>query len=614
MSIRYVKTSDNEYVQYRFKLSSFISSQFTNPNNWENTNNWEEYLSEISHREVFTEIDETYSDWLKVENYVCSRYGYEYTTSFDSVQMVVKDTTNIWVKSYDGSQLVICVFPSGVVPTSFDADSTRYRSTDNNLPTENDKAEISSGSMIVVSYAKDSTFKLCGTFYKDVTLNDGIVHENNLDNELKDKINITEVDYYKKVNQNYNGFVIHQNSSCNSTGYIETDVYDSYEYIATIDQSIYFDYYDGSNVTLCLFTSGIVGGNGYTRYRSVDSNLPTESSKVQIPSGTAIVVVIPKNTSFILGGLFESDIRKLSSDILIYKDNLSNELNESIVLTTTLKVGQGKPYTTIKSAIDACVNPSPNNQYIIEFYGNGNEYDLSSETALWNSEHPDEPIGLKFPPYTTLFGVGGKEKCKLALRLQDASSVISPINITSTTSIIGFTIVGNNTRYTVHDDYEIDNRKIKNKRVVKDCLFIGEYLVYGAVWGSGYRSGDDWEFVDVIFKKEQGTSDCATFHNNSGFVNNATLKFVNCRCISPSNKGMAFGTISNSANDIINNIYFYGCKINRLELMEQSPELYGRGILTKVSGFCNDLGSSDVIISVTDGRDYSDYIDLIGKY
>lgn len=298
-------------------------------------------------------------------------------------------------------------------------------------------------------------------------------------------------------------------------------------------------------------------------------------------------------------------------DYIIDKiDKDKEEIND----TTILEVGTGKQFTKLSEALKAIVDPSMENKYVVYFYGNGEEYDLYDETIAWNEEQPEsKKIGLLVPEYTTIVGVGGKDKCILALRLpeEEKSMSISPLNIKGSSCLKGLTIISKNTRYTVHDDY-YDN--LNSTRLIEECTFISEGNTLHRVWGSGYRSGFDWRFRNCIFKTDVLDEYCASFHNNVYFATPARITFENCRFINnqqTTRKNVTLQTLFDNANNIINDIYFYGCKISSLEIKEENVSLYGSGILTKVSGYGNDIKTDDVTMSNTDGKDYSSYVDLI---
>lgn len=452
--------------------------------------------------------------------------------------------------------------------------------------------------------------------------------------ELKgDLANIVEIIEVTELNQNSDRWTYMPSKYCAYDGYKDTDVYDSVQMLLGTETSLYMKQYGGSNITIIAFPSGVVPtswDNDAIRYRSVDNNLPTETNKATIPNGSMLVITYPKNSTFTLGGDFGDDGYKLKEKIVGF-ENLTDEVNEKlneivpIFKETILSVGNGKQYSRIKDAIDACINPSFYNRYIIEFYGNGTEYDLLEETNEWNTEH-SSTIGMMIPDYTTLRGIGGKDKCKFALRLESPSTTISPLNIKGTSNLEGITVIGNNTRYTIHDDYETVGNEIYKERHISNCDFIGESLSYGTTWGAGFRSGNIWYFENCRFISKNSDGSPFTCHNNKRFTEPARLYFKNCRSVIPSNvKGFGFGTISDEANDIINEIYFYGCKTNRISFYEQAPETYGEGMLFKLSGYGNDLNNSDVeqttpdtpiagnkiVISRSDGADYSSQIDMI---
>ena len=294
---------------------------------------------------------------------------------------------------------------------------------------------------------------------------------------------------------------------------------------------------------------------------------------------------------------------KLNKNISLLKNQIQ-DFEE--VHTTVLEVGSEKQFATLKEAFASCINPSELNKYIVKFYGseNGVEYNLANE--ITESELSDSNfIGITIPPFTKLIGVGGKEKCILALRLVQGNTKVSPLNLYGSSSIDGITVIGKNTRYVIHDDYSSPD----SIRTVENCKFISEGTTYLGIWGGGCRQGNEEYFKNCEFNANNESEATFIMHNNKGMTHPARLYIENCRF--NGGDGVKIRTLRNNTYSTINEIYFYGCKISKLSLIEDNAELYGSGCLWKVSGYNNDLKSSDVIIKVTDGEDYSSYVDLI---
>lgn len=298
----------------------------------------------------------------------------------------------------------------------------------------------------------------------------------------------------------------------------------------------------------------------------------------------------------------------LNPDITISTTQVIDKNAYNLIKYTELNVGSGQTYATLREAFAACTNPTYYNRYIVNFYGDGTEYNMYNDFT--NAEKADATfIGRYVPQWTKLRGIGGKEKCIIALRLENNSSLISTLNTYGSSELEGLTVIGEKTRYAVHDDFSTINAK----RTWKDCKFQIVTSSYKAVVGAGCRSGNTMIFENCIFTTNEWNTRPYSCHNNINFTDSANLYFINCRFINPtaSATAVSFGSINNNSNGIINNAYFYGCFINHMKLVEENASAYGAGIKWKVSGYANNITSDDVVIENTDSEDYSSYVDLI---
>lgn len=93
-------------------------------------------------------------------------------------------------------------------------------------------------------------------------------------------------------------FTVTENTYAGSTGYIASTTHDSYEVSLQNETTLYFESYDDQYTSLCVYTSGVVGGDGYTRYRALaggENTLPNIDTKKTLPSGTVIIISVSKN-------------------------------------------------------------------------------------------------------------------------------------------------------------------------------------------------------------------------------------------------------------------------------------------------------------------------------
>lgn len=303
---------------------------------------------------------------------------------------------------------------------------------------------------------------------------------------------------------------------------------------------------------------------------------------------------------------------KVSEQLKGYHIDVSqiDNMNDNFVNTTTYTVGAtGCDFTKLRDAFAACTDGTANNRYIVKFKGDGSEYNLANEITA--EELADSSfMGVYVPKYTQLVGIGGKNKCIIVLRLDNESTKISTLNLYGSSGLEGLTIIGYNTRYTVHDDFSDPDAV----RYVKNCKIIAEKAVYESAWGAGSRSGNTWYFENCEFISNQYNAQPFFSHNNMNFTAPTRFYFDNCRFRNTISGGMdhiTFRSLNNNANGIINEVYIHGCEASKVHLGEESQSLYGSGILFACSGYGNTFSNADCTYTSSDGVDYSDRFDFI---
>ena len=372
-------------------------------------------------------------------------------------------------------------------------------------------------------------------------------------------------------------------ASYSSTDYIELD--NSKQYLCEVSGATWhYAFYDEDKVYI---RGESIAGNYYW-------NLENNVKYCRVSMQTS---AIPNNSLHI------SHIQqKLNPNIKVEK---SSVLSDTTIITVA-KDGTME-FTSLRQALESITDSSETHKYIVEFYGDGSHYDIAAEYSLVERQSLN---GLTIPDYTTLVGIGGREKCIIncTFTSDESNRVFSALNMKTTSGIKGFTVVGRYTRNTLHHDFgDITN----GTSVIENCTFIGSNLNLHYVCASGLFSGCKYIYKNCIFINETNvyTYSC---HNGENFINTGFVEFENCRFKPTGDSGFSvrLGSITNQAHNINCVCVLKGCKIPiQLLLNEESAEFYGRGILWKVIGYANDITSTH--IENTDGLDYSDNIDLI---
>ena len=302
-------------------------------------------------------------------------------------------------------------------------------------------------------------------------------------------------------------------------------------------------------------------------------------------------------------------VRLYNPRLYFYRE-ASDEVQEVVI-----QVGADKAYTSLRTALEyATSKANEKTHYIVQMFYD--DYDVINDLTQEELSEGSSYVGLMVTDYVKLLGMNNYRKTVIRLSLPASSpgSVrqrISTLHLKDSGELENLTVYAEHCRYAVHDDYVSRTDRVKT---VRNCRFVSDATYYARAYGAGFRSGDRWNFENCIFESINDQSGYAPFsaHNNLNFTKPAVISFENCRFIGNTN-GAQFSSLTNDT-DIINTIVFKGCKIectgSPVYLHENSAPLYGPGCLMSVTGCNNSFGNSDVEIQVTDGKDYSDRVDL----
>lgn len=273
-------------------------------------------------------------------------------------------------------------------------------------------------------------------------------------------------------------------------------------------------------------------------------------------------------------------------------------------------------FETLQEAISSIKDNTELNRYIICL--KEGTYNLADGLDITDSS----AIGVTVPNWATIVGIGNRENVILECRLDSKNQNISALNFKETSGIENLSIIGENTRYAIHDDFARESKGYDRR--IKHCIIRGENTYYSTVYGSGTGDGANWKFEDVVF---DGTKTGANYKKGNTFTvhnilksqKNREITFTNCRFLSGLDNNVKLKTLAyrtatglDSANDMLTNVQFFGCEFSGetgFELSEENASVYGSGCLYYVTGFGNKNANHNIV--TTDGKDYSSRVNLI---
>lgn len=238
-----------------------------------------------------------------------------------------------------------------------------------------------------------------------------------------------------------------------------------------------------------------------------------------------------KNIILKITVLFVLSVAIIISIISIYQRN-----GENNVIDITLKSDGTGNFSTLKSALESTKGASAKKQYVIHIYEG--DYDVFNGYSKINISDVNF-VGPRLKDYVSIVGEGDYKKIKLIGRLDSTiydiatQNRVSPLNLSSINNIENVTVIGKNTRYSIHDDFNTPGlkakRKYKNVLVYKES---GNGLT--PAYGAGSRNGAYYEFDNFIAISEIGTP--FALHNFSKLTDKCVFKLNKVECHNLSSK------------------------------------------------------------------------------
>lgn len=251
-----------------------------------------------------------------------------------------------------------------------------------------------------------------------------------------------------------------------------------------------------------------------------DNTLTTKIAECHTtPNKYKSSVVFTANTNLSQVNIYRN--KAISTTVLLqeYKVPQATELleekvdvldaNIDKVKYVTVKQNGTGDFTTIRAAIDSIKDASEKNKYCILVYeGVYNVLADYTDEEIEQANYPetgyneDTFVGLKLTDGVSIKGVGAKEKVILDGTLDqkwtyDQRRNISTLNVKGNCNIENMTIIANNLRYCVHDDFNYRPDGTFH-RVVKDVILKPYGTADNISYGTGMQGGAMYGVFDNV--------------------------------------------------------------------------------------------------------------------
>lgn len=271
-------------------------------------------------------------------------------------------------------------------------------------------------------------------------------------------------------------------------------------------------------------------------------------------------------------------------------------------IVTVKKDGTGD-YTTLREAVESITDADAvSNPYVIEVYeGTYNVCDdyTQEEIESAGEEHYTNTsfVGLKITDGISIRGVGCRNNIVLYGYLdpnvytQANRNNIATLNTQGECFLENITVIGENVRYAVHDDfsdsfYQIHGRN--PRRTIKNCVFVSKSTTGNAAYGAGTSKARDYFIDNCVFDGGIG------IHKATGMKQSGTMIFENC-----SGSSMSIGDYSRNATDAVHVLIVNNCAFKKISIYKSENQGYD-GQHIKMYG----TGSLGTLVDVPNGFVY----------
>lgn len=278
--------------------------------------------------------------------------------------------------------------------------------------------------------------------------------------------------------------------------------------------------------------------------------------------------------------------------LTLYVYRVNGEIKPTVITVDGSGLGM---YATLKEAVESITDAnSITNPYVIEIMPGtydtlaGYSDEEIASANIGGGYTQTSFVGLKITDGISLRGVGNRDEVILTASLStitwsaDVRGNISTLNIQGSSAVENLTILAENLRYAVHDDFNAPINTIEN-RTLRNLYVRGTntaYAPYSTAYGAGMTVPRNYLIEDCVFDYGLG------IHSGEGHPDGCEITIRNC-----SAHRAYFGDAATASTDAVHRVHLYGCNFDRIEITHTTANV-GQHIML------DGTGGTDALIKV----------------
>ena len=196
------------------------------------------------------------------------------------------------------------------------------------------------------------------------------------------------------------------------------------------------------------------------------------------PYNCAYIRISPYKLTYTSSNIMIEKGASISSDfepyyepyVIVKREALPGDVFNKKINYITVDANGGGDFTKVQAALASITDATKLNEYVV--YIKEGTYDLGSDFTQEQLAADSGYSGIMVPDYVYLKGQGDKNKIILSVHLDTKHQYISALNFGRTSGIENLTVIGEKTRYAIHDDFGRGANE-PYYRTIKNCIIKG---------------------------------------------------------------------------------------------------------------------------------------------